>query len=229
MSALVVAAFDFDGTLTDGGSVWRYVAAMVGRRKVALAGLVILPRLAYAAVVGGPAIDAAKEALFVRTLAGLDAHELEERSAAFGVAHYHRHARADVRARLEWHRARGDRVVVVSASPESYVASAAAELGVDAVIATRLAVDPTGRITGRYDGRNCRGDQKVERLRRWIADQAATDWSSAYVWAYGNSAGDRRLLAAADIGVNVGRLGRFGRLRAFTRLSEVVRDGRQPR
>ena len=35
------------------------------------------------------------------------------------------------------------------------------------------------------------------------------------VWAYGNSRGDLRMLRAADVGVNVGRLGRLGRLRRF--------------
>ena len=39
-----------------------------------------------------------------------------------------------------------------------------------------------------------------------------------HLWAYGNSRGDLRMLGAADVGVNVGRLGRFGRLRAFSSL-----------
>jgi hypothetical protein len=42
------------------------------------------------------------------------------------------------------------------------------------------------------------------------------------LWAYGNSRGDLRLLEAADHGVDVGRLGHFGRLRRFPRLSEVT-------
>ena len=43
-----------------------------------------------------------------------------------------------------------------------------------------------------------------------------------FLWAYGNSAGDRELLEAADIGVDAGRLGRFGKLRRFRRLGEVL-------
>jgi hypothetical protein len=45
--------------------------------------------------------------------------------------------------------------------------------------------------------------------------------SGPLLWAYGNSAGDRQLLAGADVGVDVGRLGRFGKLRGFPRLGEV--------
>ena len=41
------------------------------------------------------------------------------------------------------------------------------------------------------------------------------------MWAYGNSRGDVRLLDAADVGVNLGRLGRLGALRAFPSLAAV--------
>jgi phosphatidylglycerophosphatase C len=129
-----------------------------------------------------------------------------------------------VRERVAWHRDRGHKIVIVSASPELYVGPVGERIGADAVLATRLAVDADGRLTGRYDGRNCRGEEKATRLRAWMEDQvAAGAWGEARpaVWAYGNSAGDRRLLAAADVGVDVGRLGRLGKLRAFPRLVQV--------
>jgi len=225
VSTPVVAAFDFDGTLTNGGSVWRYLSAMAGPVAVLRAGFVLLPHLARAALFGGTAADRAKEALFTRTLAGLSAEDVRRRSASFGLEHYRRHARADVRTRLEWHRSLGHRVVIVSASPELYVGSVGEILHADAVVATHLAVDGAGRLTGRYDGRNCRGEQKVRRLRGWIDEHVGPVEGGAdrpYLWAYGNSAGDRRLLAAADTGVDVGRLGRFGKLRGFPRLADVA-------
>ncbi len=217
-----VAAFDFDGTLTHGGSVWRFLAAMVGPRRVVLAGLSLLPRFMLGAVLGGRWTDDAKEALFVRTLAGLDAAVAAERAAVFGRSHYQRRAREDVRSRLEWHRRHGHRLVIVSASPESYIEAVGRELGVDGVLATRLAVAPDGRLTGHYEGRNCRGSEKLARLRAWMADNL--DAPASELWAYGNSAGDRALLHAADVGVNVGALGRAGTLRRFRRLGSVAGD-----
>ena len=106
-------------------------------------------------------------------------------------------------------------MVIVSASPELYVGVAAERLGADAVIATRLAVDDRQLLTGRYEGLNCRGEEKIQRLRRWIEQSGDPP---ARVWAYGNSRGDLKMLGAADIGVDVGRLGRLGRLHAFPRL-----------
>lgn len=214
----VVAAFDFDGTLTRGGSVWPFLAATCGWRRTALAGLAALPRLVAAVVAGGRAADGAKEAIVRRTLSGRPAAELAAQAAQFGLAHYRRRARPDVRARLEQHRRQGHRLVVVSASFDLYVAPVGRELGVDAVIATGLAVGPDGRLTGAYDGRNCRGGQKLERLRAWMQVNAP----GALVWAYGNSAGDLRLLAGADVGVDVGRLGTLGKLRAFRRLHDTA-------
>ena len=215
-----VAAFDFDGTLTHGGSVIRFLVRVRGVVPVARALLSDLPRLAHAAIVGGTASDDAKEVLFARLLAGVQVAELDRIGAAFAEAHLRRRLRADTRERLEWHRKQGHHVVVVSASPECYVRPAAALLGADAALATRLAMGGD-LLTGRYEGKNCRGAEKYARLMGWIRSQGLGA-AHPVLWAYGNSRGDRRLLEAADHGVDAGRLGRFGRLRAFPRLGKVA-------
>jgi len=230
-----IAAFDFDGTLTSGGSVWQFLIAIVGPWRVASAGFRIVVKLGLAALFGNGAADEAKEALFRRTLRGLRADEVLLQSTRFGIEHYRHKARADVRARLEWHRSQGHVLVIVSASPDLYVRAAGAELDVDKVIATKLEVRDDGLLTGCYDGKNCRGAEKLERLEQWMRTSVVaqhvgegTDTSRAearnqkpFLWAYGNSAGDERLLDAADVGVDAGRLGRFGRLRRFTRLADL--------
>lgn len=217
-----VAAFDFDGTLTYGGSVVRFLVKVRGLAPVALAILRDLPQLVHGALAGGPAADRAKESLFVRLLAGMRSEDLDRIGAEFAEDHLRRRLRPDVRERLEWHAKQGHFVVVVSASPECYVRPAAGIVGADAALATRLAVSG-GLLTGRYDGKNCRGAEKYARLMGWIRAEGLAD-PPPVVWAYGNSRGDRRLLEAADHGIDAGRLGRFGRLRRFPRLTEAVRD-----
>lgn len=216
-----VAAFDFDGTLTVGGSVMRFLVAIRGPVPVVLAVLRDLPRLAHGAIVGGTSSDDAKEALFMRLLSGVPAAELDRVSAEFAGEHLRRRLRPDTRARLEWHRAQGHRVVVVSASLECYVRPAAALLGADAALATRLAVGGD-LLTGRYEGKNCRGAEKYARLMAWLRSEGLGA-AQPVLWAYGNSRGDRRLMEAADHGVDAGRLGRFGRLRRFPKLAHVAR------
>jgi HAD superfamily hydrolase (TIGR01490 family) len=233
----VVAAFDFDGTLTRGGSVWQFLVALVGPLPVAVAASVLVVKLVRAALFGGSAADEAKEALFTRTLAGLDIEDVSRRAEAFGLAHYRRRARPDVNARLEWHRSQGHLLVIVSASLDLYVSAVGRELKVDEVVATALEVTPQGILTGRYDGKNCRGSEKLLRVEKWMGTSTASDEPPegpdaarlgttnhrTFLWAYGNSAGDAALLAAADVGVDAGRLGRLGKLRRFTRLADLER------
>jgi HAD superfamily hydrolase (TIGR01490 family) len=218
-----LAAFDFDGTLTDGGSVFDFLSALTGRRTVLAATARLAPRLAHAALVGGEAADRTKELLFEQVLSGITVERFEEVAATFARQHMARHLRAPVKRRLDWHLGRGDQVVIVSASPEAYVGVAGSTLGASGSLGTRLAVSGDGRLTGRYAGANCRGTENLRRLREWIDDHGT---QPARVWAYGNSRGDLRMLDAADVGVNVGRLGPLGALRSFPDLSHSSEDAR---
>jgi HAD superfamily hydrolase (TIGR01490 family) len=218
-----VVAFDFDGTLTNGGSVLPFLVAVRGLGPVVLAVARTSPHLLHGALVSGRVADDAKELLFRRLLAGLPADTLERQSLEFAHRHLRRRLRPDVSARLDWHRKQGHRVVVVSASPECYVAPAAELLGADAALGTRLAVGGGNLLTGGYEGKNCRGTEKYARLTAWLRAEGLTTNGSEQpvLWAYGNSRGDRRLLEAADVGVNAGRLGRWGRLHRFRRLADL--------
>ncbi|MGH9129917.1 MAG: HAD-IB family hydrolase [Acidimicrobiales bacterium] len=107
--------------------------------------------------------------------------------------------------RLEGHRAGGDRVVIVSASPELYLHAVGEALGVDAVLGTRLEVGADGRLTGALVGRNCRGPEKVSRLKAWISELVGPGGAPPHLCAYGDSAGDAELMALADVATWVGR------------------------
>lgn len=216
-----VAAFDFDGTLTRGGSVLAFLVQVRGRLPVALAVARGLPAMIRAGVMGGAAADRAKEALFARLLAGLPAQEAFRVGAVFAERHLRRRLRKETADRLAWHRAQGHAVVVVSASPECYVGPAAELLGADAALCTRLAVSGD-LLTGRYEGQNCRGGEKYARVMGWLRTQG-TAADQIVLWAYGNSRGDLRLLAAADHGVDAGHLRRFGRLHRYPTLAEATR------
>ena len=87
---------------------------------------------------------------------------------------------------------KGARLVIVTASPEFVVAPFAHALGADALIGTRLAFDQAGAVTGAFDGPNCRGAEKVVRLRKAFGDAVRLEA------AYGDSAGDTEMLALAD-------------------------------
>jgi len=94
----------------------------------------------------------------------------------------------------------------------------------EGVVATKMAVDQQGRLTGRYEGKNCRGSEKFSRVTSWMRSEGLLGTSSQapILWAYGNSRGDLRLLRAADFGVSCAKLGRASKLSGFPTLAEVV-------
>lgn len=155
------------------------------------------PRLLVSALRGGR--DPAKEQLVGWIVSGMEAESLADLGEDFARSLLRRKLRPEMRRRIDWHRSRGDQVVIVSASPAVYVEPAGRQLGVDGVIATDLEFDANGRCTGRFRGPNCRGAEKATRLTSWLRDRPAR------VWAYGNSKGDNELLAMADVAVRVRR------------------------
>jgi phosphatidylglycerophosphatase C len=200
-----VAAFDFDGTLSTRDNLVPFLCVAAGRRRVAQTAIVLAPLL-VAARLDDRRRDAAKAATIRRLLAGRDAAELcalGERFAAEVVA---RHLRPDVVERVTWHRAQGHRVVLVSAALMTYLDPVGRALGVDAALGTELAVDPAGRLTGEMVGANVRRIEKVRRLDAWIARTVGEgEARGVVVWAYGDSTGDRELMARADHAVKVTR------------------------
>jgi len=220
--APAAAAFDLDGTLTHGGSVVRWLSAVCGADAVRGALSRQAVRLVGGAIRSGQAADEAKEALFTSLLAGRALDDVTAVSSTFAEAHLRRAVRPEVVSRLAEHLDLGHVVVVVSASPSVYVARIAAALGAHGAAATDLAVDDEGALTGRYDGANCRGEEKLRKVRALLGSLGVADTGATRpLYAYGNSRGDLRLLAAADRPVDVSRLGRLGRLGRFPRLGAV--------
>jgi len=222
-AAPAVAAFDLDGTLTDGGSVVHWLSAVASRASVRTSIVRHGPALLAGAVRSGRTADTAKESLFRSVLEGRELHDVMAVSEQFATEHLRTAIRPHVAARLAEHLDAGHVVVLVSASPALYVGTIAAAIGAQGAAATELAVDANGRLTGRYEGRNCRGAEKLRKLRALLCELEVGDTGEARpLYAYGNSRGDLRLLTAADRPVDVSRLGRLGRLGRFPRLDEVA-------
>ena len=193
----VVAAFDFDGTLSTRDNVVPFLRAAVGLPRLAGALAVTTPRLVVAAIADRRR-DAAKAAVVRRTLAGYDAEELTEVAERFAERVLRRHLRSEAVERARWHRSQGHKLVIVSASFAVYLEPIGAQLGFDAALGTDLEVGADGRLTGELAGPNVRRDEKVRRLDRWLGDRPA------FVWAYGDSKGDTELFERADRPVRVG-------------------------
>ena len=193
----VIAVFDFDKTLSSRDNVLPFLVKVAGRAAVVRALVTALPDLARGRR------DAVKAHLTRTLLRGRLAASVRAQADAFAEECIDNHLRGDVVARAEWHREQGHERVIVSASYAVYLEPVATELAFDAALATDVVVDADGRLTGALAGPNVRRAEKVRRLDAWIGDTAGG--SPTEIWAYGDSDGDRELLARADHPVRVGR------------------------
>jgi len=185
-----IVAFDFDGTLTVKDSFTAFLKWRTPPIRWALGGLRLIPAaIAYLVHKDRGRIKAAAVREFLK---GVSRERLEADARRFAEATSRSLLRPD--AVLAWKRWRDEpvRLVIVTASPDLVVAPFARGLGADDLIGTPLAFDGLGRVTGAFEQPNCRGAQKVVRLR------AAYGPDLKVRAAYGDTDGDIEMLAIAE-------------------------------
>jgi len=190
-----IAVFDFDGTLTDHDMFGHFLSRSVGRRRFALCVIRNISPLLRAAVLGGGARDVAKQKLIRTALGGRSSEWLREQAGSFATHVVSCHLREDTLALLRQHQQRQHHVIFLSASLSCYLNPVGRLLGVDHVLATELAIEESGRITGGLAAPNVRGARKVVVLSSYLEHNQPLPNN---MYAYGDSKGDRYVLSVAD-------------------------------
>lgn len=190
-----VAAFDVDGTLTTQDCVVPFLRRTAGT--TVLARRLLRSPLSLARAAARRDRDALKAASAAAAFTGRPVDAVVADAAGFARDVHDHRLRGEVVESLRRHVDAGDTVLLVSASFEVYLRPLAELLGVDDVLGVRLEVGSDGLLTGRLDGPNCRGPEKVVRLHDWL-EQHAGGRRDVHLTAYGDSRGDRELLADAD-------------------------------
>lgn len=186
-----LALFDFDGTLTTRETFADVLAACTPRWRWVLGRIVLAP--CVLAHRGG-----VLSAHGLRTMAtgvafaGRNAADVQAAMRAAALRLLPALECASMRTHLQRHRARGDRIVVVSGNYEWWLRAWCDAQGLEC-LASQLEVRRT-RLTGRYRGAQCVGPAKAQRVR------AHLDLSAyAQVHAYGDTREDAALLDLAHV------------------------------
>jgi phosphatidylglycerophosphatase C len=187
----VVAAFDFDGTLTRRDTLLPFLILLAGPVLFTRHMLQLAPVLA-AYRIGVMRNDVAKQRVLGRFLCGMESTVLQSKAEQFAVAKLPHLLRPEAIRRLQWHQNHGHRCVVISASLRLYVEPWARAAGCHDVLATDIETR-AGYVTGNIDGKNCFGSEKVRRLEALLGNRG-----DYILYAYGDSRGDTELLASAD-------------------------------
>lgn len=184
-----LALFDFDGTLTRIDTMFDFVREVQGSATLWFGLLALSPWLAAHRFGLVSAQDA--KVMFLRWfLGGLSADQLHAHGRAY-AGRIETLLRPEAVARLEWHRAQGHQIAIVSASADVWLRAWAEQRGV-LLLCTEVAYD-NGVFRGGLATPNCNGPEKERRVR------AHFDLGRhSPVYAYGDSKGDTEMLSLAD-------------------------------
>ena len=193
---IVIAAFDFDGTLTQRDTLMPFLARGLGWPRFLLALARCSPWLAAFALSLIPN-HVAKQKLLLATLKDKTTAEMQDWTNRWLAKDFPGQLQDWTMARLAEHRSQGHLCVMVSASPDIYLKSVSRQLGFDALLCTELAV-VDGQLTGLVKTPNCHGEQKVQRLKDWMTERFGVDSGAKVMYAYGDTSGDKPMLRLAE-------------------------------
>ena len=188
----VVAAFDFDGTLTRRDTLFPFLLHVAGPLTFTIKFITLLPTLCLYAL-GLMRNDIAKIKVLQRFLANRDLAHLQQQAIDFAENKLPSLQRSAAMQRLSWHKQQGHRCVVVSASLELYLRPWALKAGFNDVLCSKLEPIAGGLTSGKLLGENCFGAEKIRRLQALLGPREGYT-----LYAYGDSRGDKELLSAAD-------------------------------
>jgi len=182
--------FDFDGTLTDRDTMLAFALHCRGPYRY-WPGLLWLAPLLVGLRLRLVPREVAKRLFLRHFLGGMSRATLARLAESF-ADRIDGFVRPAARRALAEHRRRGDEVAVVSASLDLWLAPFAGAHGLH-LICTRAAFSDDDVFEGELATPNCNGPEKARRIREAFALEEFGE-----VVAYGDSAGDREMLALAD-------------------------------
>lgn len=188
--------FDFDGTLTSRDTLLLFIRFACGWRAFMWGMLLYAPLLVLMKLRlyhNGKT----KEKVLSHFFKGWKVEDFKNTCQRFAGTYRHILRPESVKI-LRQAQQDGARVLIVSASVDYWVQPFFPDIE---VIGTRLEEQGTkgeSRLTGRFLTPNCYGEEKVRRVKEIIDDS-----NSYHIIAYGDSRGDREMLAWADEGIYI--------------------------
>lgn len=202
---MTIHAFDFDGTLTTRDTLLLFIRHARGWWAL-FGGLLLFSPLLVLMKLHLADNGRTKERLFRHYFRGMLERDFDALCQSFARSHTHVLRTAGLRT-VQQALDRGDRVVILSASIDRWVEACLRQFLVSSsqfqVLGTEIEV-VDGRLTGRFATPNCYGPEKVRRLKEFLkevsprGDVEGALEGTPFIIAYGDSRGDKELLAYAD-------------------------------
>ncbi|STQ85904.1 HAD-IB family hydrolase [Helicobacter muridarum] len=185
---MVVAFFDFDGTITRGDSFALFLRFMIGKKFI----IKIIQNLPSLILYKLKMQDntTTKEKILSSCLKNMDIDYFNTKCNDF-TAILKNFCKDSALQKIHWHKESGHRVIMVSASFEEYLRPFCNTLNIE-LLATKMEVK-NNKLTGKLASPNCYGKEKERRIREYCN---LASFKSIYV--YGDTKGDKEMLALAS-------------------------------
>ncbi len=186
-----LALFDFDGTITNKDTFTDFIHFAVDRKRLMIGKIILSPFiLGYKLGV----IPAGKTREIIAGFGFRGRKSLDVNSIGLKYCNQMipKYIRPIALKRIKWHKAQGDKIVVVSASLDVYLRYWCNQYELE-LICSKFEVK-NGQITGKYSYSDCNGKEKARRIK----DNYNIE-DHQIVYAYGDTAEDKEMLDLADI------------------------------
>lgn len=187
-----IAFFDFDGTITTKDTLFEIIRFHKGSTAL-YGGLLLLSPALVLFKCKLLSNQRMKQIVLRYFFRDTSLTAFKDKCAAFCAERLPELVKDNALKAIQQHLRQGHQVAVVTASAEEWVEPWCSSLGI-ACIGTRLEKRNT-LITGRIQGLNCNGAEKVSRIKQAFDLNCYED-----IYAYGDTSGDRPMLALARYG-----------------------------
>ncbi len=203
-----IYCFDFDGTLTTNDTLIEFIRYAKGNKKFFLGFLLYSPLLVLMKLHLYPNWKA-KQLIFKHFFGGMDIEKFNQLCQDFAINNQHLLRQDGIKCVQKAIKER-HQVFIISASIDNWVRPFFSQERQDSVtvLGTQIEVID-GKVTGYFKSNNCYGEEKVHRicqaLTRTLTNEQGVsilsfDRTQYFIEAFGDSRGDKELLAFADKG-----------------------------
>lgn len=191
-----IYCFDFDGTLTTSDTLLEFIKYAKGRSRFLMVFLMYSPLLVLMKLHLYPNWKA-KQQIFAHLFAGMRIEKFDALCRRFAEESQHLLRPKGITLVHEALVA-GAQVFIVSASIDNWVRPFfdIRNLKGVQVLGTQIEVED-GKLTGRFKSNNCYGKEKVHRIAEALKSFERSEYE---IEAFGDSRGDKEMLAFADKG-----------------------------
>jgi len=184
-----IAFFDFDHTITWRDSFLDFLLYTIGIPRLILSSVILIPVIC-AYMIKIITNEKAKSIVLSFFFKGMTKEKFHALGDVYSSKKLPAIVMEDALQRIRWHKKQGHRVVIISASLRCWLGGWCRTEKVE-LICSEMETNK-GILTGRFNGKNCYGPEKLRRIKEQY------DIKNAYIYAYGDSRGDREMLEMAD-------------------------------